>query len=122
MAVPEPEEQDLPFARSSIAAIGSRRRWRFFGGVVEDDASPADALPESPADGNDDEPPGRSMLGLGVFSGVPSSASDSVRRVGAGGSGDGDAAPFLTERSNDGDHDEPPVRSMLGRLSDEAGS
>ncbi|HKD20200.1 MAG TPA: TonB family protein [Thermoanaerobaculia bacterium] len=120
--MPEPEEQDLPFARSSIAAIGSRRRWRFFGGVVEDDASPADALPESPADGNDDEPPGRSMLGLGVFSGVPSSASDSVRRVGAGGSGDGDAAPFLTERSNDGDHDEPPVRSMLGRLSDEAGS
>jgi TonB family protein len=108
MAVPEPEEQDLPFARSSIAAIGSRRRWRFFGGVVEDDASSAGSLPDVPADGNDDGPPGRRMLGVfSGFSGPPAS--------------DPDAARFLKEAESVAD-DEPPVRSMLGRLADEAAS
>ena len=108
MAVPEPEEQDLPFARSSIAAIGSRRRWRFFGGVVEDEASAGDALPVGPADGNDDGPPGRSMLGVfSGFSGPPES--------------DATAARFLKEAVSVED-EEPPVRSMLGRLSDEADS
>jgi TonB family protein len=106
MAVPEPEEQDLPFARSSIAAIGSRRRWRFFGGVVEDDASSAEAPPESPAEAGDDGPPGRSMLGVfSGFSGPPES--------------DATAARFLKEAVSVAD-EEPPVRSMLGRLADEA--
>jgi TonB family protein len=108
MAEPDPEEQDLPFARSSIAAIGKRRRWRFFGGVVEDGASSAAAPPESPAETGDDGPPGRSMLGVfSGFSGPPES--------------DQTAARFLKEAESVAD-EEPPVRSMLGRLSDEAGA
>lgn len=52
----EPDEQErLPFERSSIAAIGERRRWRLFG-TNED----ADAAEDS---GKDDGPPVRSMLG-----------------------------------------------------------
>lgn len=108
MTAPEPEEKDLPFARSSIASIGSRRRWRFFGGVVEDDDASDAAPPESPASGNDDGPPGRSMLGVfSGFSGPPES--------------DETAARFLKEAVSVAD-EEPPVRSMLGRLADAASS
>ena len=108
MTEPEPEEKDLPFARSSIGAIGARRRWRFFGGVVEDDPSAGDDASPGPAQVDDDGPPGRSMLGVfSGFSGPPES--------------DATAARFLKEAVSVAD-DEPPVRSMLGRLSDEAGS
>jgi len=107
MRVPESEDQDLPFARSSIGAIGSRRRWRFFGGVVEDEAASVAAVPPDPAESGDDGPPGRSMLGVfSGFSGPPES--------------DATAARFLKEAVSVAD-DEPPVRSMLGRLSEEAG-
>lgn len=108
--MPETEEQDLPFARSSIAAIGSRRRWRLFGGVVEDGASNGNAPPEvSSTEGDDDGPPGRSMLG--VFSGPPPVAN---RETDA-------AARFLKEASSVAD-EEPPNRTMLGSLADEAGA
>src|SRR6516162_6764846 len=108
MGAPEPEDRDLPFARSSISAIGARRRWRFFGGVVEDDPS-SDTVSSgtSPAAAGDDGPPGRSMLSLSSgFSGPPAE--------------DADAARFLKEARAVAD-EEPPVRSMLGSLADEAG-
>jgi TonB family protein len=108
MGVPEPEDQDLPFARSSIGAIGSRRRWRFFGGVVEDDGASEAPQAIQSAGGDDDGPPGRSMLG--VFSGF--SGPPEV---------DADAARFLKEANSVAD-EEPPVRSMLGRLAEEAAS
>ena len=104
----EPEEQDLPFARSSIAAIGSRRRWRFFGGVVEDEAADGVVLVLTGSNGNDDGPPGRSILG--VFSG-PAPASPEPDA----------AARFLKEAAAVAD-EEPPVKSMLGSLADEAGA
>jgi len=106
MSLSEPEEKDLPFARSSIASIGSRRRWRFFGGVVEDDAN-GDVPVVLVASRDDDGPPGRSMLGVfSGFSGPPES--------------DADAARFLRE-ARDVAEEEPPFRSMLGSLADEAG-
>src|SRR5215475_14315590 len=105
--VPETQEKDLPFARSSIAAIGSRRRWRFFGGVVEDEGADASPPLEADAGADDDGPPGRSMLGVfSGFSGPPET--------------DADAARFLKEAEAVAD-EEPPVRSMLGSLADEAG-
>src|SRR5262245_56908340 len=107
MSVSEPQESDLPFARSSIAAIGSRRRWRLFGGVVEDDGADQDVSVVAVSRGDDDGPPGRSMLGVfSGFSGPPES--------------DADAARFLKEAEAVAD-EEPPVRSMLGILADEAG-
>ena len=54
--MPEPDDnEDLPFARSSIAAIGARRRWRLFG-KDEDLVNPA-----GPA-ASGDEVPSRGML------------------------------------------------------------
>ena len=108
--MPDTEEQDLPFARSSIAAIGARRRWRLFGGLVEDESADGDgAAPPaaSKESENDDGPPGRSMLG--VFSG-PAAAS---RETDA-------ALRFLKEASAVAD-EEPPNRSMLGMLADASG-
>ena len=106
--MPQTEEQDLPFARSSIAAIGARRRWRLFGGVVEDESLNGDApraLP--PEDRGDEGPPGRSMLG--VFSGPPAASPEPDA-----------ASRFLKEAAAVAD-EEPPVRSMLGILADAAG-
>ena len=106
--MPQTEEHDLPFARSAIAAIGVRRRWRFFGGIVEDEGTDGGAPPPATAeDGNDDGPPGRSILG--VFSGPPASPEPDA------------AARFLKEASAVAD-EEPPVRSMLGMLADESGA
>ncbi|HYX20712.1 MAG TPA: TonB family protein [Thermoanaerobaculia bacterium] len=105
--MPETEEQDLPFARSSIAAIGSRRRWRLFGRVVEDGATNGNAPPAASTTGSgDDGPPGRSLLG--VFSGPPvaNRETDAAER-------------FLKEATSVAD-EEPPNRSMLGRLADES--
>jgi len=102
----EPEEKDLPFARSSIAAIGSRRRWRLFGGVVEDEGAGADGAREAVDSGEDEGPPGRSMLGVfSGFSGPPET--------------DADAARFLKEAAAVAD-EEPLVRGMLGSLADGA--
>ena len=102
----EPEEKDLPFARSSIAAIGSRRRWRLFGGVVEDEGAGADGAREAVDSGEDEGPPGRSMLGVfSGFSGPPET--------------DADAARFLKEAAAVSG-EEPPVRGMLGSLADGA--
>jgi TonB family protein len=54
--VSEPDEnEDLPFTRSSIAAIGARRRWPLFG----KDGEPVAPGPPDPGD----EPPSRGMLG-----------------------------------------------------------
>ncbi len=88
----EPEEEDLPFQRSSIGAIGARRRWHLFG-KDEDDA-----MPQTAATDGDDGPPGRSMLG--------SLASES-----------GPAPETGAALEEDG----PPVRSMLGRLASQSG-
>ncbi len=52
------EQEQLPFERSSIAAIGKRRRWRLFGGN-EDSNGPDSVAGEAPDDG----PPVHSMLG-----------------------------------------------------------
>ncbi len=54
----EPDENDdLPFARSAIGAIGARRRWRLFG----KDETPADTAPDPRA--GEEDPALRSMLG-----------------------------------------------------------
>ena len=53
----EPEEDDLPFQRSSIGAIGARKRWRCFGRTRTRTAEPDAAGAE------DDGPTGHSMLG-----------------------------------------------------------
>ncbi len=107
--MPETEEQDLPFARSSIAAIGSRRRWRLFGGVVEDGGTNGNAPPAaSKTDAGDDGPPGRSMLG--VFSGPPAANRET------------DAAERFLKEASSVAEEEPPNRSMLGRLADESGA
>jgi TonB family protein len=96
--VSEPEEQDLPFQRSSIAAIGARRRWRLFGfgfglGESDDEGGPEAAVAEE-----DDGPPVRSMLGsLASRSGpAPEAepASKSMLSLGAG-----DDVPFVAEDS-----------------------
>ncbi|HTR02508.1 MAG TPA: TonB family protein [Thermoanaerobaculia bacterium] len=107
--MPEPEEKDLPFARSAIAAIGARRRWRLFASAPEEDVGEtAPAVSDNGGDPSRDEgPPGASMLG--VFSGPPRATSE----VDA-------AARFLKEAVSVAD-EEPPVRSMLGSLADEAG-
>lgn len=108
--MPDTEEQDLPFARSSIASIGSRRRWRLFGGIVEDETAQGDGDEPGTAasNGDDDGPPGRSILG--VFSGPPEPKPEA------------DAAErFLKEAAAVAD-EEPPVRSMLGSLADRAGA
>jgi TonB family protein len=52
------DDEDLPFERSSIAAMGARRRWRLFGKSEEEE----DAGQDTPED-DDDGPPVRSMLG-----------------------------------------------------------
>lgn len=88
----DPEEEDLPFQRSSIGAIGARRRWRLFGKDEDDAAS------ETVTASGDDGPPGRSMLG--------SLASES-----------GPAEEIGTAPEDD----EPPVRSMLGSLASQSG-
>ncbi|MGE5413095.1 MAG: OB-fold nucleic acid binding domain-containing protein, partial [Syntrophomonadaceae bacterium] len=103
----ETEEQDLPFARSSIAAIGSRRRWRFFGGIVEDESKDGNLPAAAASNGDDDGPPGQSILG--VFSGPASERAEPEA-----------ADRFLKEAAAVAD-EEPPVRSMLGSLADEAG-
>lgn len=95
----ETEEQDLPFERSSIAAIGARRRWRLFGGSGDDADEPPAA--DAPAD---DGPPGQSLLGL--FSGGAPVIPLPVRKTAA------------REETAD---DAPPVRSMLGRLASAPG-
>ena len=85
ICVSEPEEQDLPFERSSIAAIGARRRWNLFGKKKDEE-------PESAADpvaDDDDGPPVRSMLGsLAARSGSepaaePASSSSSMLSLSA---------------------------------------
>lgn len=54
----EPDENDdLPFARSAIAAIGARRRWRLFG----KDETPVDTAADPGA--GEEAPATRSMLG-----------------------------------------------------------
>ncbi len=78
----EPEEQDLPFQRSSIAAIGARRRWNLFGkkdeeldaerdaGGQADDVPPVQGMLETLASRRGPEPSAepapRSMLSLAV--------------------------------------------------------
>lgn len=56
----DPEEQDLPFQRSSIAAIGSRRRWRLSGRAREERET---VFAPDPSSRTDDGPPVHSMLG-----------------------------------------------------------
>lgn len=115
----EPEEKDLPFARSSIAAIGTRRRWRFFGGVVEDEAGARDAEPSPMGDAvEDDGPPGRSMLG--VFSGNAEPWIEAPRSAAPAPSAPTPADRFLRAEAGEVD-DEPPVRGMLASLAESAG-
>ncbi len=84
----DPEEQDLPFQRSSIASIGARRRWRFFG-HAQDDGSAETAA-------QDDGPPVRSMLGsLASRSGPAPEADPAPKSMLSLGAGDG--APFVGE-------------------------
>jgi TonB family protein len=108
----ESEEKDLPFARSSIASIGSRRRWRFFGGVVEDEPeSFPEASPAEKTSGSDDEPPVRSMLSrLAEEAGDVASAEPLPKAA-------SELRPPDRRRADD---DEPLVRSMLGRLADQS--
>ena len=97
----EPEEEDLPFQRSSIGAIGARRRWHLFGkGEDEGDATPA-------GDADDDGPPGRSMLGSLAGQGGPAPESGTAKS----------SMLSLGEPDDDG----PPVRSMLGSLASQSG-
>ncbi len=122
--MPEPEEKDLPFARSSIAAIGTRRRWRFFGGVVEDDANArSPALPEASGAAEDDGPPGRSMLG--VFSGRAEPRVEPPPRPARAQPAPTPADRFLKADAEEADaeekDDEPPVRGMLASLAESAG-
>ncbi len=88
----EPEDQDLPFQRSSIAAIGARRRWRLFGRAQDDEA------PGTSGDSEDDGPPVRSMLGSLASRSAPAleaePAPKSMLSLGAG-----DAVPFVGEES-----------------------
>jgi len=99
--VSEPEEEGLPFQRSSIGAIGARKRWHLFGGKDEDEGDP------TPSGGaEDDGPPGRSMLGnLARQAGGPPSA----------------AAPTSRFSPGKADDDGPPIHSMLGDLASHSG-
>ncbi len=117
----EPEEKDLPFARSSIAAIGTRRRWRFFGGIVEDEAGSRAPEPPDAASADaveNDGPPGRSMLG--VFSGKAEPSVETPRLPARAQSASTPADRFLKAEAEDED-DEPPVRGMLASLAASAG-
>ena len=71
----EPDENDdLPFERSSIAAIGARRRWRLFG-KHEDPGEPIVPLASR------DQPPSRGMLAsLAGRSGPEPRAAPETRR------------------------------------------
>jgi TonB family protein len=101
--VPDPEEQDLPFERSSIAAIGARRRWRLFG-KPEDDGSP-----ETAAADQDDGPPVRSMLGsLASRSGPAPEADPAPKSMLSLGAADG--VPFMGEEPD-------AARGPVGRLT-----
>ena len=120
----EPEEKDLPFQRSSIGAIGARRRWRLFGGVIEDPDSPVPALPTGPGP-RDDGPPVHSMLG-DLAAEAPADALSAAEPDDGppvhsmlgdlAAMGAGDDAPFLAEPD-----DGPPVHSMLGDLAAKSG-
>ncbi len=96
----EPEEEDLPFQRSSIGAIGARKRWHFFG-KDEDEGDP------TPSGGvEDDGPPGQSMLGnLARQAGPPEPATAPTSLLSRG-------------KAND---DGPPFHSMLGDLASHSG-
>jgi TonB family protein len=120
--VSDPEDQDLPFQRSSIGAIGARKRWRLFGGGKDEDDA---ALSAAAASGSDDGPPVHSMLGdLAAKAVAPSSAeSDADDRPPIhnmlGDLAAENGSSFLAEEE---DVDEgPPVHSMLGDLAARSG-
>jgi len=98
--VSEPEEEDLPFQRSSIGAIGARKRWHFFG-KDEDEGDP------TPSGGADDGPPGRSMLGNLARQDGPMPKSV--------------AAPVSLFSADEAVEDGPPFPSMLGDLASHSG-
>jgi TonB family protein len=100
--VSDPEEQDLPFQRSSIGAIGSRRRWSLFGRLKDEELE----LPTPPGAGGDDSPPTRSMLGSLAALGGAEPEPAAVE------------PPFLRETGED---DSPPTHSMLGSLAARGG-
>ena len=95
MSEPE-DDEDLPFERSSIAAMGARRRWRLFGKEKDDEAA------DPPEDSDEDGPPVRSMLGrLASQSGAEPEAEAGPKSMLSLGSGaatpgaDAPAAPLI---------------------------
>jgi len=119
--VSDPEEQDLPFQRSSIGAIGARRRWSLFGWGKNEDDGAGSAASRS---GSDDGPPVHSMLGDLAAEAAPLSSveSDSDDRLPIhsmlGDLAAESASSFLAEEDVD---DGPPVHSMLGDLAAQSG-
>ncbi|HWZ87130.1 MAG TPA: hypothetical protein VN032_13060, partial [Thermoanaerobaculia bacterium] len=116
----DPEEQDLPFQRSSIGAIGARKRWRLFGGSKDEEE-----ISVSAASVADDGPPVHSMLGDlaaeddegALAASVPEDGPPVHSMLGdLAAMGAGDDAPFLSEPD-----DGPPVHSMLGDLAAQSG-
>ncbi len=108
--VSEPDENDdLPFTRSSIAAIGARRRWRLFG-KDEDPGEPAG--PSGPMD----EPPTRGML-ASLAEAAPSGPRDEPpsRNSRAPAS---ESRPLARVPIDD----EPPTHGMLASLAEDAPS
>ena len=99
----DPEEQDLPFQRSSIASIGARRRWHLFG-KPEDDGGAETAEADE-----DDGPPVRSMLGSLASQSGPAPevepAPKSMLSLGGGG-----GVPFMGEEPD-------AARGPLGPLT-----
>jgi TonB family protein len=94
--VSDPEEQDLPFQRSSIASIGARRRWRLFGKPEDDGGLDTAAAAE------DDGPPVRSMLGsLASQSGPAPEAEPAPKSMLSLGAGEGVA--FMGEEPDAAD-------------------
>ena len=110
--VSDPEEQDLPFQRSSIAAIGARRRWRLFA-KSQDDGSPETALADQ-----DDGPPVRGMLAsLASRSGPAPEAEPAPKSMLSLGAAD--EVPFLGEQPDAARWPAGPLtaHSTLGELA-----
>ena len=104
----EPDENDdLPFTRSSIAAIGARRRWLLFG---------KDEDPEQPAgsSGSGDEPPTRGML-ASLAEAAPSGPTVEPPRRNSLAS-----VPETGPLARVPIDDEPPTHGMLASLSEAA--
>jgi TonB family protein len=122
--VPETETQeDLPFERSSIAAIGRRRSWFASHFHFGNHSAPEGAHDEAPAP--EDERITHSMLGSlaaapeGTDNEAPAPEDERITHSMLGSLA---AAPEGTDNGAPAPEDEPIVHSMLGSLAAEAGN